>query len=286
MSDETKAVGGFRREPDPEERAIFEALARMAGDDAPSSELGEPSPADEDQIRDYVELLGLLPYELEPATPRPETRAEIFTRLGEASAPAPKAAPKPVAAAPRAAVAWVPYALAAALAFCLLGVGYLMGKIDQQSTVIARLEGGLERPSAPELAALQAELDAMERHFHMVTAVARHAYPMKSVRPAAGGGPLDGVVYVCGHHQRWYLNVQGLEQAPPGRQYNLWFLTDGGAVDGGVVRVGDDGVTEMEAQSLPDGTHGFAVTLEDAEAAPLDEPAGTMVLLAEESVSL
>lgn len=283
MSDETRAVGELHREPDPEERAILEALARVTGDAGPAPDLGDPSPVDEDQVRGYVELLGLLPYELEPATPRPETRAEIFARLGEESAPAP-ALPRPAPVPPPAA-GWVPYALAAALAFCLLGVGYLAGKIDQQATTIARLESELRRPASPGLAALQTELDAMERHFHMVTAIARHAYPMKSIQ-SPGGGPLDGVVYVCGQHQRWYLNVQGLEPAPSGREYHLWFLTDRGAVDGGVVRVGDDGVTEMEAQSMPDGTHGFAVTLEDAETTPLDEPEGMMVLLAEESVSL
>ncbi len=179
---------------------------------------------------------------------------------------------------------WTP-ALAAMLALCMVGLAYLAGKVNEQNATITRLNSELQGLPIEDLSSFYDEFSHMKRRFHMVTAVARHAYPMKTVQPLAPGAQTDGVVYVCGNHQRWYLNLQGLEPAPSGEEYSLWFVTDKGMIHGGVIEVGADASSEMEAQTLPQGTRGFAVTREQA-GAPHEEPAGTMVLLAEDSIPL
>jgi len=70
------------------------------------------------------------------------------------------------------------------------------------------------------------------------------------------------VVWVCGRHQRWYLNVHGLTPAPAGSVYTLWFMTDDGPINAGVIEVSGQRPGELAAPYMPDGTHSFQVTLE------------------------
>ncbi len=189
---------------------------------------------------------------------------------------------QPPTAAPERRSRWVG-ALAAALVLCIAGLAYLTGKVNEQSRTIARLGDELHRIPVADFTSLHADYKALEHRFDMVTTVARKAYHLQGVE-RVGDRPVDGVVYVCGNHQRWYLNVQGLDAPPAGQEYRLWFLTGDGMLSGGVVRIEDGAQAELEAATMPDGTHGFAITLE--EAGNDRSPDGIMVLLGEESVSL
>jgi Anti-sigma-K factor rskA, C-terminal len=175
-------------------------------------------------------------------------------------------------------------ALAAALVLCVAGLAYLADKVTEQNRTIARLTTELEGIPIADFATLYADLKAMEHRFDMVTTVAREAYHLQGVERVSDR-PVEGVVYVCGNHQRWYLNVQGLESPPAGQEYRLWFLTGDGMIDGGAVHVEDGARAELEATTMPKGTQGFAVTLEDM-GSDHRSPGGVMVLLGEESVSL
>jgi hypothetical protein len=174
--------------------------------------------------------------------------------------------------------------LAAALVMCLAGLAYLADKVAEQNRTIARLSAELEGIPVADFASLLADLNDIERRFDMVTTVAREAYHLRRVEHFRDR-PIEGMVYVCGNRQRWYLNVQGLEAPPAGQEYRLWFVTGNGMVDGGVLSVEDGARAELEATSMPDGTHGFAVSLEDT-GSDHQRPSGLMVLLGEESVSL
>lgn len=369
MSDTTENLN-------PDDHAILLAMAQVT---AGGIEVPLPATADRARVREYVEILGLLPYGLEPATPNAEAKARLLAAVGGQPAvapptaetpqrsfdevtldgsagsrsgvpdpldmtfrrvapmsfepagtepgwqepaaavspwqepePQPLAAPQPIASEPLAAEpdrqppipsnvvpiapapaarpargigSWWTPALAAMLAFCMLGLAYLAAKVNQQNATITRLNSELQGLPIADLSAFHDEFSSLKRRFHMVTAVARHAYPMKTVQPLAPGAQTDGVVYVCGNHQRWYLNLQGLVPPPSGEEYNLWFVTGDRMISGGVIQVRADASSEMEAQTLPQGTHGFAVTREKV-GTPHDQPAGTMVLLAEESIAL
>lgn len=277
---------------DRETRAALAALERM---EAAGTDADVVSGTEDILVREYLELLGALPYALDPVTPSAGVKTRILAELGSpdaAAAPASPAAtvpsnvvtmtPRAVSPAPRSNV-WLG-ALAAALALCLLGLGYLGGRLSEQTRALARLEA-IEPAGGPELVALQEELSTMKRRFHMVTSIARKAYPMEGVEPVGSQSrPAEGMVYVCGYHQRWYLNLQGLEPPPAGKAYNLWFLTEDGMVNGGAIDVRADATSEKEAQSMPEGTRGFAISLE--QAGTHDAPEGIMVLLSEEAVSL
>ena len=39
----------------------------------------------------------------------------------------------------------------------------------------------------------------------------------------------EGIVYVCGAHQQWYLSLRGLDPPAEGGEYHLWFMTEDGS---------------------------------------------------------
>jgi hypothetical protein len=178
------------------------------------------------------------------------------------------------------------WALAAMLGVCLLGLGYSAGQLKARDATITRLQAVASTMplQSAEMGNLRDELATLKRRFHMVTRVARAAYPMRTMG-SEGTRDEVGKIYVCGAHQRWYLNLETLAQPPEGKKYHLWFMTAEGPVSGGPVRVNDNATAEMDAQTMPAGTQGFTVTLEDADIEP-DVPRGVMVLLGEEKISL
>ena len=262
--------------------------------------------AAETLARLYIEVLGLLPYELEPVAPAPEVRKRLMATIhgdetqpaAAASAPTvvlPRAsqevrtprlvpAPPPVAAARRPAPRRWPLALAAALCFLLLGLAaWLALQLGQQRQTIARLQDELiaERNRAEEAIAdartvRASELDLREK-FALVTSRAVQVSPM---RPAGGLQPdARGVLFVAVDHQHWYLSLDGLQPAERGKAYKLWFVADEGTVSAGSFTAKPGAPVELSSKTMPAGTKGALVTLEDDPAAPA--PAGPEILRAE-----
>lgn len=336
----------FSESLDREEMAILTAIDRIASGGAEALETTDMDPADARTVREYMELLALLPYELEPSHPSIGTKVRLLAAISETGVtqpsiplgtqveagaqvgdraiedltfrgpiPSREAAevtwrrdsdsrsvdvtlagrsaqlPAPAALRPAASSSgqWMSWALAAVLGMCLLGVGYLYGRTEEQQSTIADLRSQLQEVPVQRAAmeALEDELSTLHRRHEMMTRVATRAYPMRSVGGAArgrGAHQTDGIIYVCGQHQRWYLNVTDLEPPPQGMEYHLWFMTVDGPVSGGPIRVGEDSTAEMDAQSMPIGTQGFTITLE--KSGPHEQPEGAMILLGEEAVSL
>lgn len=263
---------------DRQDQALLEAVDCVArGDERGSETMLE---------REVTELLALLPYELEPVTPRPELREGIRDRIaGTTVVPFPeRAAAPPLPSRPTSsgrAVRLGMLAMAAVLALCLVGLGHLLARTEQQQATIAELTQALATTDA-RLAEMARARDRLD----MITRVAQHVYPMRPARPAAElRRAAFGKVFVCGEHQQWYLNIQRMEPPPPGHEYCLWFVTAEGMVPGGAVKVRDDGVAELAARSMPAGTRGFAVTLE-VENSHSEEPQGDVMLLSDAGVSL
>jgi hypothetical protein len=178
-----------------------------------------------------------------------------------------------------------PLALAATLAFLFAGLsGWLYTQLDQQRDTIDALGQQLDREhSRVESAVRQArraEADAlsMREKFALVTSPAVEASPM---RPA-GNAPLQpaarGVLFVASDHQHWYLCLHGVEPAPEGKTYKLWFMADGIPVSGGTFTAQPGAPVELSSKQMPVGTNGVMVTMEaDPEA---QKPAGPEVLKA------
>lgn len=182
----------------------------------------------------------------------------------------------------------LPLALAAMLGLCLIGLAYLAGRLSSQEASLAALGTSLRdaQRQVAEMRARDEQLARVERHFRMITSVAQSAYPLRATADGRGssGREPSGIVYVCGQHQQWYLSLKGLTPPAPGEHYVLWFITPDGAERGSLLEVSADGPAEAEATTMPDGTRGFAVTLESSSEP--EEPAGHYVLLGDHAVSL
>ncbi|MEM9598366.1 MAG: anti-sigma factor [Acidobacteriota bacterium] len=180
-------------------------------------------------------------------------------------------------------------AMAASLVLCLVAVGYLLGQLRGKNETIASQRAELVATDLlrDDLEVARRDLVDMHDRFEMVTTVARQAYPMDVV-PVSTGSPVagadaNGIVFVCGRHQQWLLTLGGLESAPAGKEYRLWFVTDDGEVDGGSFNV-SGGMATVESPDMPDGTRGFGVTLEDV--GHDGGPEGPWVLLGDDAVRL
>ncbi len=272
-----------------EDRAIEQAWDQVASGEPRLARDGE---ADAERVREYTELLGLLPYGLEPEAPPPRVKDRIMAQVaaaagGETSDAAasqvvpftrPAARPAP---APR---SFWRFAQAAVLAASLAGVVFLGATVREQSLQIARLSERVAAAGAvdpDEVVRIRQEVETYRSRLNMVTTVARYAYPMHTVSAVGSGQKPQGIVYVCGAHRQWYLSLRGLEPPPEGAEYRLWFMTDGDKIDGGVLDVRAGASIEMEDVRLPDGTHGFAVTLEKQ-----DTPESLTILLGDDVVNL
>ena len=178
-------------------------------------------------------------------------------------------------------------AMAATLAFCLIGLVYLYGQLNAKNAEIAVQAKLLQE--VPELEEtvdrLRDRLRATSDRLAMVNTVARQAYPLRRVSTASSipGQEPVGRVFVCGQHQNWYLTVSGLQPAPTDQDYHLWFMTDAGPVDAGVVEV-EDGVAGLRDLNMPEDTSGFKLTLEPRDMG--DQPQGRVILVGDSPVKL
>ena len=282
-----------------EEAALEVALSALEGEGT-APHAGPVDLETEALGREYLEVLGLLAYGLEPETPRPELRRRILAGLEGTPEPVaelrPPAEPAPAAMFPQpsAAPRWGAL-LAASLALVVLGLGWLslrqqalVDKLDQ----IASLDGA-NNPLVQENARLRAELANAENRLDMVTVVAQSLYPLRPPgvdprRPTPAAHQPSGVMYVCPNHQQWYLSVRGLDPPPADSHYELWFVTRSGPVSNGPMEVRRYGTTELRAPTMPDGTTSMMITLEPTpdSGRPTASPAGPVVLEAGDAVTL
>ncbi len=312
-----------------EDLAVQQAIDQLMASEPGAQPMPVDLEADPALVREYTELLGLLPYALPEERRQARVREQILAQISEPAIQRPfgditlvGSQPEPVsvdktlrripaasggpagkepgdqtlighgqtaahpvafpAAAPHPSGSWWPQALAATLAICVFGLGFLSSMVINQRADIGALNIALARSTDPRV---MDEYTTLRNNLDMVTGVAEQAYPMRQAVPVGDASEAaQGIVYVCGQHQRWYLNLRGLEPPPSGQQYHLWFMTEDGAVSGGSLDVEQDKPAERDALSMPKGTHGFMVTLE--KDGPHDQPEGLQVLLGEQPVPL
>jgi uncharacterized coiled-coil protein SlyX len=321
----------------PEDRTILTALAsleRRSGDplvpDDPSDH-SDPSDTAEMLARLYTEVLGLLPYELEPVAPTPAGRARVLAAVagvaalhGEPYEPAPAAlledetqeidplpAPRPepvaqpsalaperpelrpeprpeprrerpttrvamVAAPPRR--SW-PLALAASLVLALGGFsGWLVQQRAEQEVTIETLRSelaGERRKTDQAVAEVRRQMERMQTNFALVTAPAVTVSPL---HPVGKPSQARGMLFVAPDHQHWYMAVHDLPPAEPGRDYQLWWIADGGTVSGGTFDTRPGEKMELSSESMPANTRDVVITLEAEGGAP--KPSGPEILRA------
>lgn len=282
---------------DREIHSILEVLEGAPAGDAPRDEETETL------VRLYSEVLGLLPWELEPVAPSPEVKHRLLRAIGHGSPAAVPARPAellpnpdprpprpptgPVAVLRRPARRW-PLALAATVALLPLGLSaWLFLGLRGQGETISRLTGELSsaRRQAEKADAVQAQLDRtyaklMEAR-DQLDLVTSPAVEVGAMRPA-GEEPHQpkarGVFFVAADHQHWYLCLEGLEPAVQGKAYVLWFVAGGNPVASGAFTASQKAPIELGDVRMPAGTNQVIVTLEDDP--KTQKPAGPAILQA------
>jgi len=301
------------REDEALERALEFAADPLAGRRGP----GPEGPEGETLTRIYVELLGLLPHELEPVESSPAERAALLALVGSVAGAAENghpalerpaearelAAPSavssleaPVAARPEHAPPparpskgsgrWA-LPLAAVFLVALLGVsGWLTFELQNQKAAVARLERELHfaQEQSANLAAMRTQMKEMDRRLELVTSPASESCPLRPAgeQPMAPGA--SGVLFVGPNHQHWYLALYGLDSPPPGRTYQLWFVVGGRPVSVATFQGKRGSKIEFASDTMPHDTKAVAVTLEPAGGMP--QPTGPQVLYGDQMTPL
>ena len=222
--------------------------------------------------------------EIEPRPAAPAPRPEPVARPASISkempaAPAPPPRVAMVAPPPRR--SW-PLALAASLVLVLGGLcGWLLQQRSAQQVTIetlrAELDGERRRAeqAVAEMNQVKQRMERMRTNFSLVTAPAVTVSPL---RPVGEPSRAKGMLFVAPDHQHWYLAVHDLPPAAPGRDYQLWWVADGGIFSGGTFDTRTGEKMELSSETMPANTRDVMITLEAEGGA--QAPTGTQVLRA------
>ncbi len=290
-----------------EDLTILAALETLeAGIESPRG-AARPDEESETLSRLYTEVLGLLPYQLDPVVPSAGAKARLMAAVRGGAGPLaagpvaaePARVPPPVppqeprtarhqAAAPaaRRASRW-PLRLAAVLALALLGLSaWLYSRVGAQRATIAGLQHQLSLERARSEGAIAKVRQLENEGFDLrqsLTLVSSRAVLVSPMRPVGQPGqpPLQpdahGMLFVAADHQHWYMSLQGLQPAPAGQVYKLWFVADRPVSSGSfTARTGEP--MDLSSKQMPAGTRGAIVTLERDPNAPA--PTGPAILQA------
>ena len=287
-----------------EDETILAALAAIEGE--PERGLGEletagASEVDETLRRLYAETFGLLPYGLDPVTPRPELKARVLAALNGGEAPATPAEPPdsrvvPIETHRKAAPSGAPgrhhswlSALAALVALAALGVAGLL-YFQLQKTQSALAEMNLDRGQlTARLDAQEASLRRLREMGELVSAVATKGVEVCPLRPV-GDNPMVpdafAVLYMPPGDEHWYLAASNLTPSGGGI-YKVWLNTKDGPMPVGVIQSGDEASLMFPAKIAID--HHWAsitITLESEEQAKAPMPEGPQVLYGDQKMQV
>lgn len=265
---ETLGLIPFELSPEEPDPAVKNRLMAIVRGEEPRAAAPEPVPP---PASEPVPLLAPAP--LPP--PRPS---------GEVRVPAP-VTPMPQPRRPAVRPSRWPLALAAATALLLLGLSaWLYTGLVQQEETIARLTREVETQkrradqAAADMEQARARMNRMREHFSVVTSPAVEVSPLRPMGETPVQPNARGMLFVAADHQHWYLSLEGLEPAPRGQAYKLWFMADQGVVPAGSFTAEPGAPIELSSKEMPAGTRGAMVTLEpDPQAAV---PTGPEVLRA------
>lgn len=264
-----------RQENGRQERLILDLLDARGDELAALAAPAADAEAESGLLREYVEVLGLLPRALAEVRPRAEIKERILAAIGRGAA----SVRRPGGGVPVARQAGWPawfLPLAAGIAVATIVVtGWLVIQMQNQKLRIVELSNEVEktRSLTVALAASQGTLAEVRARLAMVTAEGAEFCPL---RPPAGSPATGarGVVVMHADQTAWYLRIEGLEPCPQGRKYTVWFATDDGAVAGPIFAVKVGEAIELMVTDRPEEINAIMITLESEPApqAPSMEP--------------
>ena len=270
----------------PEDRLAVDLLDRLNQSVVPVSDT--PEDAGAVALRSSLEVIGLLPYELDPMAPSPSAKERLMASLsGEGtSRHAVEEGQFAAPAAPTGVGDWTRWALplAAGLVLALLGLsGWQRLHMERQRGEIAQLSGHLREVNleSGELARYRQELAEAQAKLSVLAASGVEVCSLHPMEDRLAAAPPTVTLFVAPDHQHWYLRVDGLEPSPKDRAYQLWFITDEGSqVSAGTFDSRLGSRTELTSATMPGGTVAVSVTVEPLGGSP--EPSGPPLLYGDE----
>jgi len=264
---------------------VLELVDRLAAGDPTVAEPSADS-ARENERREALELLGLLPYALDPRPCSPSLEGRVLAALEATGAPA-EASWEPSAGPVRRAPRWA-LPLAAALAGALLGVAaWQQQALDGQRRTITELRAELREVASrgEGAAALEATVREQRAKIAMMTRPGTEFCLLKPVGSEPMYPTATATLVVAPDRASWYMRADGLGPCPLGRTYKIWFMVGGRTVAGPTFRVeqlGDE--IEVAAEDLPAGLEGIKITLEFEPETPV--PTGPEILFTDQAMRL
>lgn len=259
-----------------EERAIWEAL---------ESGLAQGEPTDELR-REYAELVGLLPYALEPQEPSEHLTARLLAAVRQDQREDHlHRSVRQLTLAHASRRKWM-MPLAAGLMLWMGGVSFwLYRQAGEQKSAIAQLTQQLSTAEArtARLVSMQEKYAWSRANLALVTAP---GVGVCSLGRASEDAPAAarGALYVASDHQHWYMMVEGLEPSAEGYAYQLWFVSQGVPVSGGTFEPRPGAPVELASDKMPPDVDAVSITLEPREGAT--RPTGPEILFGDEMVQV
>lgn len=171
--------------------------------------------------------------------------------------------------------------LAASLAVCMFALsGWLWSRLDAQSETIARLEQRVQQLSQSRVEPQLSKYEAMRERLSLVTSADVEVCPLKSMVNDGPGQGARGMMYVAADHQHWYLAVHGLQPAPSGTTYHLWFFVDSKPVSAGSFTAKPGEEIQLGSDTMPAGTGAVGVTIEAGT--DVLKPSGSPILFGDQ----
>jgi len=269
-----------------EDRLAVDLLDRLNQCVVPESDTSEGAEAV--SLRSSLEVIGLLPYELDPMVPSPFAKERLMASLSGEGASR-HAAEEAQFAAPAAGIGagdwsrWV-VLLAAGLVLAMLGLsGWQRLHMERQQEEIAQLSGHLREVNVEsgELVRTRQELAEAQAKLSVLAASGVEVCSLHPMEDRLAAAPPTATLFVAPDHQHWYLRIDGLEPSPENRAYQLWFITDEGSqVSAGTFDPRPGSRTELTSATMPGGTVAVSVTVEPLGGSP--EPSGPPLLYGDE----
>ncbi len=276
---------------------LLDLIDGLAAEDGRTIAAGD-APGARGAEREWLETLGLLPYELDQAVPRPEVKRDLMAlvqqapQIREISTAGTPAEPhsltsRRLVALERRARWYMP--IAATFAFALLGVtAFQFSQIESQRRTIADLSSQLERvePNGPELASIRSRLDQQGSHLKMLTSLGAEYCVLRPVGEPPRFPGATATMVISPERNRWYLAAEGLEPCPGEVCYELWFVTDGDPIRAAAFDA-ENSFSRIELSGSHEGLPLTvrAITITRAPASAADQPTET-VLLADQAMTL
>ncbi len=277
-----------------EDRVLDELLERLNDNVTPAvGAAGDPSSTSiGTRVREYLELLGLMPYGLEPVQPSPALRERIMSAVdgtassieAESSDELDTPMPAGVVEMPRRQRSNWTLPLAAGLAIALLGLSiWQSSHLREQEGVIEELAGRLEEANqeVADAAAFRDSLRQAESNLALVSSPGVEVCTLRPGDTEAVQKDARGTLFVAADHKSWYMRLEGLVPCPLGRKHQIWFVKrDGTAVSGGLFEVSPGQGIEVTSDLMPADTVAVMITLEPEGGSA--EPTGPSVLYGDE----